>query len=177
MELSSQHERRHGTWYPMEEEVLFSSPAWALTCVYALSRSIYPLTYTMLTHTFTDHQHSPGACFFFPVYPRWLLTFSIFGHSHKRRIMLRKLVSALSFHDPRSRGSKICRVAVKHMASSLAVEWAKKNVRVNVLRCDSHTSEVCYSWSSFCRQPRLHVNQAHENYSGTWSGIKGLFWC
>ena len=26
------------------------------------------------------------------------------------------------------------RLAVKHMASSLAVEWAKKGVRVNVLR-------------------------------------------
>lgn len=32
--------------------------------------------------------------------------------------------------------------AVKHMASSLAVEWAKKGVRVNVLRYDYVTSQM-----------------------------------
>jgi NAD(P)-dependent dehydrogenase (short-subunit alcohol dehydrogenase family) len=39
-----------------------------------------------------------------------------------------------------SRGLNFVRLAVKHMAASLAVEWAKKDVRVNVLRSDCHAS-------------------------------------
>lgn len=35
--------------------------------------------------------------------------------------------------------------AVKHMAASLAVEWAKAGVRVNALRCERHISTYCLS--------------------------------
>lgn len=54
--------------------------------------------------------------------------------SHKRHIMRPKRVSGVACAakggDDVSGGT----VAVRHMASSLAVEWAKKGVRVNTLR-------------------------------------------
>lgn len=35
--------------------------------------------------------------------------------------------------------------AVKHMAASLAVEWAKNGIRVNALRCERCISTYCLS--------------------------------
>lgn len=40
--------------------------------------------------------------------------------------------------------TKTVYLAVKHMASSLAVEWAKKGVRVNALRYNCVATPVCY---------------------------------
>jgi len=58
--------------------------------------------------------------------------------SHKRPIMPQKLVRLhaslqMLLHSPSA--------AVRHMATSLAVEWAKTGVRVNSLRGDQNSTQ------------------------------------
>ena len=66
-------------------------------------------------------------------------------------------------------------VAVKHMAASLAVEWAKKNVRVNVLRYVRNIIKVYVILTSFRYQPRLHAHQTHQDHFGTRSRAESSF--
>lgn len=56
-------------------------------------------------------------------------------------------------------------IAVKHMAASLAVEWAKDGVRVNSLRCASPFNSALND-IYVQMKPRLHVNEAYEEYIG-----------
>ena len=67
--------------------------------------------------------------------------------------------------------------AVKHMASSLAVEWAKKGVRVNCLRyvpsprCVIRAKPVPTPRSA--PQPRLHAHEAHAHDPRARHGAQG----
>lgn len=66
-------------------------------------------------------------------------------------------------------------IAVRHMAASLAVEWAKNGVRVNSLRWDEGPVRFTTLLLTDEAQPQpwLHSHEAHENGSGWGAGTQG----